>query len=40
MQFQGFYLIGSAGVVFEPLYHAQEIAIIKFSSGFVCKAKS
>ena len=40
MQFQGFNLIGSAAVVFEPLYHAQEIAIIKFSSGCFCKAKS
>ena len=28
MQFQGFNLVGSAAVVFEPLYHAQEIAII------------
>ena len=41
MQFQGFdWLI--ADMVYEPLYslyHAQEIATIKLSSGCSCKAK-
>ena len=33
-------LIGLATVVYEPLYHAQEKANIKLSSGCSCKAKS
>ena len=33
-------LIGLAAVVYEPLYHAREIATIKLSSGCSCKAKS
>ena len=33
-------LIGLAAMVYEPLYHAREIATIKLSSGCSCKAKS
>ena len=33
-------LIGSAAIVYEPLYHARENATIKLSSGCSCKAKS
>ena len=33
-------LIGLAATVYEPLYHVQEIATIKFSSGCSCKMKS
>ena len=49
MQFKGFNnnnnnnnnnLICLAAMVCEPLYHAREIATIKLSSGFSCKAKS
>ena len=31
---------GLAAMVYEPLYHAQEKATIKLSSGCSCKAKS
>ena len=31
--------IGLAAMVYEALYHAREIATIKLSSGFSCKAK-
>ena len=34
------HLIGFTAMVFEPLYHAGEIAAIKLSSGCSCKAKS
>ena len=33
-------LIGLAAMVYEPLYHSEEIAIIKLSSGCSCLAKS
>ena len=33
-------LIGLAAMVYEPLYHAQEIATIELCSGCFCKAKS
>ena len=39
MQFQGFdWLV--AALVYEPLYHGQEIATIKLSSTYSCKVKS
>ena len=34
------HLIDLAAMVYEPLYHAREIATIKLSSGCSCKAKS
>ena len=37
MQFQGFDWL--SGHDTEPLYHAQEIAAIKLSSGCPCKVK-
>ena len=37
MQFQGF--VGLAAMEYEPFYHAPEIATIKWSSGYSCKAK-
>ena len=33
-------LIGLAAMVYEPLYHAREIATIKLCSDCSCKAKS
>ena len=33
-------LNGLVAMVYEPLYHAREIATIKLSSGCSCKAKS
>ena len=33
-------LIGLAAMVYEPLYHAREIATIKLPSSCSCKAKS
>ena len=34
MQFQGFDWLSDYGTVYEPLYHAIEIATIKLSSGY------
>ena len=39
MQFQEFDWLSDHGTVYEPLYHAQEKASIKLSSGCSCKAK-
>ena len=39
MQFQEFDWL-KATMVYEPLYHAQEKASIKLSSGCSCKVKS
>ena len=40
MQFQGFHWFSGHGILYEPLYHAQEKATIKLSSSCSCKAKS
>ena len=39
MQFQEIDWLSSHGTVYEPFYHAQEMATIKLSSGCSCKAK-
>ena len=40
MQFQGLDWLSDHGTVYEPLYHAREIATIKLASGCSCRAKS